>query len=146
MALSSRIEDMIRRLRWAALCVLVCTAFFTAGLLAQEDTGLLCVAPGAEQFSCASGNVTLKVDARKPVPWPKKKSMSLTGFDLGASHRVVLLCDGKPKESFKFRFSELPFERAAAKKDKACLYVNDLHGWVQLMPLEKLTSWCSCKQ
>lgn len=161
MAVSNRIHYMIYTLRWVALCILVSTAFLyvTTRLLAQEGSGLLCVAPlpkpvcsadgclsGAQGFSCASGNASVKVDSRKPVPLPKEESMSLTGLALTANHRVVLLCDGKPKESFKFRFSELPFERASAKKDKACLFVNDLYGWVQLMPLVKPTPWCKCKQ
>ena len=112
---------------------------------------ILCVAPfpkpvckgdvclsGAQGFSCASGNVTLKIDARKPVPWPKEQSLSLAGLALDVSHRVVLLCDGKARESFKFRFSEF-------KKNKACLSVNDLYGWVQLWDLDKHAPWCKCK-
>jgi hypothetical protein len=140
MAVSDRIHYMICRLLLDALCVLVCTAFLSVStrLLAQGGSGMICVAPypkpvcsgdvclsGAQGFYCASGNVTLEVDSRKPVPWPKQESMSLAGLALDVSHRVVLLCDGKPKESFKFRFSEL-------KRNKACLSVNELYGWVQL--------------
>jgi len=51
----------------------------------------------------------------------------------------VLLCDGKAKESFKFRFSEF-------KKNKACLSVNDLYGRVQLWELDKHALWCKCKE
>ena len=153
-AVSDRIYYMIRRLRLAALSVLACTAFLSVStsLLAQEGSGILCVAPfpkpvcegnvcfsGAEGFSCASGNVTLKIDAHKPVPWPKEESLSLTGLALDVSHRVVLLCDGKAKESFKFRFSEF-------KKNKACLSVNEFYGWVQLWELDKHAPWCKCKE
>ena len=160
MAVSNRIRYMLYKLRWVALCILVSTAFLnlSTGLIAQEGSGMLCVAPlpkpvcsadvclsGAEGFSCASGNASVKVDSRKPMPLPKKESMSLSGLELNASHRVVLLCNGKPNQSFRFRFSELPFEHASAKKDKACLFVNDLYGWVQLMPLVKPTPWCKCK-
>jgi hypothetical protein len=141
------------RVRWRKRWGL-CTAFLSVstGLLAQEGSGMLCVAPfpkpvcsgdlclsGAQGFSCASGNVSLKVDSRKPVPWPRNESMSLTGLALDATHRVVLLCDGKPKQSFKLRFSEF-------KKNKACLSVNELYGWVQLWDLDKHSPWCKCKQ
>jgi hypothetical protein len=92
---TSRIHHMIRRLRWAALCVLVWTAFlsFSTGLLGQEGSGMPCVAPFpkpvcsnsgdvclAQGFSCTSGKVSLKVDSRKAMPWPKKESMRLTGY------------------------------------------------------------------
>ena len=150
---SDRILYMIRRLRLPALCILVGTALLSVstGLFAQEDSGMICVAPypkpvgsgdaclsGAQGFSCASGNVTLKVDSRKPVPWPEETSMSLAELALDRRHRIVLLCDGKPKESFKFRFSEL-------RKNKACLSVNELYGWVQLWDLDKHAPWCQCR-
>lgn len=137
----------------AAVSVLLTLLWASSGLLAQHDSGMLCVAPfpkpvcsasgdiclsGAQGFSCASGNVSLKVDSRKAVSWPKKKSMSLAGLGLDERHRVVLLCDGKPQQSFKFRFSEL-------KNNKACLFVNDLYGWVQLWDLDQHTPWCKCR-
>jgi hypothetical protein len=137
-----------------ALLVLLAVLSVSSCLLAQQGSGMLCVAPfpkpvcsasgdvclsGAQGFSCASGNVSLKVDSRKAVPWPKKESMSLTGLALDGSHRAVLLCDGKPQQSFKLRFSEF-------KKNKACLSVNDLYGWVQLWELDRHAPWCKCKE
>jgi hypothetical protein len=88
MAVSNRIHCMIYTLRGVALCILVSTAFLyvTTPLLAQEGSGMLCVAPlpkpvcsadvclsGAQGFSCASGNASVKVDSRKPVPFAKKR-------------------------------------------------------------------------
>lgn len=137
-----------------ALLVLSAVLSVSSCLLAQQGSGMLCVAPfpkpvcsasgdvclsGAQGFSCASGNVSLKVDSRKAVPWPKKGSMSLTGLALDGSHRVVLLCDGKPQQSFKLRLSEF-------KNNKACLSVNDLYGWVQLWELDRHAPWCKCKE
>src|SRR5690349_16384585 len=47
MAVSNRIHCMIYTLRGVALCILVSTAFLyaTTPLLAQEGSGMLCVAP-----------------------------------------------------------------------------------------------------
>jgi len=140
---------MICGLRCSAFCTLVCTAFLiSTGLPDQEGSGMLCVAPLPTPVCsgevCFSGDpctgrttLSLSVDSVKPMPWPRRESMSLTGLDLDASHRVVLLCDGKPNQSFKFRFSEL-------KKNKACLFINDLYGTVQLWEFDRHAPWCKC--
>jgi hypothetical protein len=153
-AVSSRIHHMIHMLRSFSVCLLICTGLLSVStvLVAQEDAGLLCVAPfpkpickgdvclsGAQGFSCASGDVSLKVDSRKPVPWPKEQSMSLTGLAIDTPHRVAILCDSKPIQSFKLHFSDF-------KSNKACLSVNELYGWVQLWELDKHAPWCKCKQ
>jgi hypothetical protein len=49
----------------------------------------------------------------------------------------MVLCDGKPKQSFIFSFS-------AYKGHKLCLFFNDLYWTVQLWDDEK-TPWCKCK-
>ena len=154
MVFSIRIHYMIHTLRRLASCILVCTAFLSVatGLLAQEGSGMLCVAPypkpvcsgglclsGAQGFSCASGNASLKLDSGEPMPWPRNESMSLSGLALNTKHRVVVLCDGKPNQSFKIRFSDF-------KKNKACLSINDLYGWVQLWDLDRHAPWCKCKE
>jgi hypothetical protein len=114
---------------------------------------MICVAPfpmpvcsadgfcmsGAQGFRCESGKVSLKVDTRKAVLWPKRESLSLRDLEPEAEHRVVLLCDGKARQSFKFRFGEF-------KRNRACLFVNDLYGWVQLWDLDKRAPWCKCRE
>jgi hypothetical protein len=112
---------------------MICVAPFPKPVCSGE----MCLS-GDPEISCASDNASLKVDLRNSMPWPRTESIRLTGLDLAASHRVVLLCDGKPKQSFKFRFSEL-------KKNKACLFVNDLYGTLQLWELDKHAPWCKCK-
>ena len=137
-----------------ALSVFLTVLTASTWLLAQHGSGMVCVAAfpkpvcsvsediclsGAQGFSCASGDVSLKVDSRKAVPWPRKESMSVTGLALDKNHRVALLCDSKPKQSFKFRFSEV-------KNNEACVFVNDLYGTVQLWSLDKHAPWCKCKE
>ncbi len=149
----SRMLDDWRTMNSAQLVFLAVLSLSTC-LLAQQDSGMLCVAPfpkpvcsasggvclsGAQGFSCSSGKVSLKVDSRKAVSWPKKGSMSLAGLALDGSHRVVVSCDGKRQQSFKLRFSEF-------KNNKACLSVNDLYGWVQLWELDRHAPWCQCKE
>jgi hypothetical protein len=112
---------------------------------------MLCVAPLPKPVCsgdalCFSGDpctgrktLALTVDSLKPMPWPTRESLSLNGLDLEASHRVVLLCDGKPKQSFKFRFSEL-------KRNKACLFMNDLYATPQLWQLDRHAPFCKCNE
>ncbi len=122
-----------------------------AGLSAQQNSGLICVAPypepvcsggvcryGDPELICASDNVSLKVDSREAIPWPKKDSISVDGLALDGTHRVVVLCDGKPQQSFRFRFSEF-------KNNKACLWMNDLYRTVQLWELDRHAPSCKCK-
>jgi hypothetical protein len=113
----------------------------------QVETGTICVSPvpepidgrrgaGPQAVDCAPDKYSLKIDSRQPISWPLKESIKLTGLDLSARHRVVVLCDGKPRQSFTFRFS--------GKETKLCLFLNDLYWTVQLWP-DKRTPWCKCK-
>lgn len=118
----------------------------------QQASGQICVAPypepicgvdgcltGYPEFSCTTDNVSLKIDSRKPVPWPKKGCMKVDGLATNVSHRVTLLCEnGKPQQSFKFRFSQF-------KTNNVCLWVNDLYRSLQLWGLDEEGPWCKCK-
>ena len=116
-------------------------------LVAQEKSGAICVAPiphrppstaATPELFCRSGNFSLRIDSQNVITWPKDKSISVTGLDLNGSHRVVVLCDGKPHQTFKFRFSEY---RVA----KACLFLNDLYWTAQLWEPEQ-APWCKCNR
>ena len=53
------------------------------------------------------------------MTWPTKDGIHID-LDVSATHRVVVFCNGKPQQSFKFRFAEF-------KSAKLCLFLNDLY-------------------
>lgn len=63
--------------------------------------------------------------------------MSLTGLDLKLRHRMVVFCEGKRQQSFRFHLSDY-------KTGKACLFLNDLYLTAQLWE-PKEAPWCKCK-
>ena len=65
--------------------------------------------------------------------WPTKESVKIDGLAIPGGHRVVVLCGGKPQQSFWFRFSE-------SETPELCLFLNDLYKTAQLW---KLRSECS---
>ena len=114
----------------------------------QEATGSICVAPvpepvdgrrgaGPQTVVCDAEKYSLKIDSGKPISWPAKESVKIDGFDLAARHRVVVLCNNKPAQTFTFRFSEY-------REKKLCLFLNDLYWTVQLWP-DKRCPWCKCE-
>jgi hypothetical protein len=126
----------------AIVAVLLC---ISTALVAQDISGAICVAPipheppstaGTPELICKSGSFSFRIDSQKPVAWPKDKSTSVTGLDLKGSHRIVVLRDGEPQQSFKFRPSEY-------KTGKACLFLNDLYWTAQLWE-PKQAPWCKC--
>jgi hypothetical protein len=113
-----------------------------------DASGSICVAPlpqpvnglrgaGPETVVCDLDKYALKVDQQKAVPWPLKESVKIAGLDMAARHRLVILCGGKPRQSFTFRFSDF-------QGPKLCLFLNDLYWTVQLWQ-DKRTPWCKCK-
>jgi len=111
---------------------------------AQTLEGTVCVAPvpveppttSAPGLGC-SGNLSLKIDDQKGVPWPHRESMQIEHLDLAQRHRVTVLCDGKPQQSFRFRFSEF-------KTKELCLFINDFYQTVQLWE-PRQSPWCKCR-
>ena len=123
------------------IVVLLCSAFS-----AESELGSVCVAPVPEEptpysgppgLLCESEKLSLRVDTLQPVPWPIKESVKIDGLDLTARHRVVIYCDGKPQQSFRFHFSEF-------KTRKLCLFINDLYKTAQLWE-SKQSPWCKCR-
>ena len=111
-------------------------------LLAQAQSGAICVRParvdaerGPAVNACMSGNFSLRIDGGPVKPWSKTKAVRITDLDMAAKHRVTVYCDGKPHQSFAFRFSEF-------KSTELCLFVNDLYHTANLWERSPL---CKCK-
>ena len=111
---------------------------------AQQPQGVLCIAPlpsdwstSAPNLACPSGNLSLQIDTRKREGWPKKDSVKIAPLDATNPHRIVISCDGRPQQSFSFRFAEL-------KTNDLCLFINDLYKTAQLWETPK-APWCRCK-
>src|SRR5262249_18851918 len=124
-----------------ALGVLVCLSGF-----AGTQPGSVCVAPipeeppstaGTPELFCHSGKLSLKIDGLPAMPWPHKDSLQFASLNPSRTHKVLVLCDGKPQQSFRFRFSEY-------KGDELCLFVNDLYQTAQLWEAKR-SPWCRCK-
>jgi hypothetical protein len=124
-----------------ALSVLVCMTGF-----AGTQPGSLCVAPipeeppstaGTPELFCHSGKLSLRIDGLPAVQWPQKDSFKFASLDFNRTHKVVVLCDGKAQQSFRFRFSEY-------KSNELCLFVNDLYQTAQLWEAKR-SPWCRCK-
>jgi len=114
--------------------------------MAQEAQGLVCVAPRAKEPPtmsspdippCPSDNLLIKVDDKDPFEWSRTESIALSPLDATQRHRVTILCDKKPQQSFTFRFSEF-------ENPNLCLLLNDMYQTVQLWE-RKRAPWCKCK-
>jgi hypothetical protein len=77
------------------------------------------------------------IDNLPAIVWPHEEGVKIDNLALADRHRGVILCDGKPQQSFKFRFSEF-------KTAKLCLALSDLYGWAQLWDAKR-SPWCKCK-
>jgi hypothetical protein len=110
---------------------------------AEPETGSVCVAPAFEKsdprsapgLSCGAGKLSLQIDS-KAMNWPINESSGVDRLALTTRHRVVVLCDAKPQQSFTFRFSDY-------KSAKLCLFLNDLYKTVQLKDVRSCP-WCKC--
>jgi hypothetical protein len=80
----------------------------------------------------------MKIDSQQPMAWPIKENVKIEALDVTVTHRVVVFCDGKPQQSFKFRFSEF-------KTSELCLFINDMYKTAQLWD-SKGAPWCKCKK
>ena len=107
--------------------------------------GAVCVAPlpswppetsAPDVPQCGSGNFSIKIDDRAPVDWPRKESAKLDPLDVSPRHRVIILCDKRPNQSFTFRFS-------AYDEPNLCLFMNDFYSTFQLWE-RKRAPWCKC--
>jgi hypothetical protein len=129
------------RTRWVALLTALVVNSVSS---AESEFGSVCIAPvlekpdprSAPSLFCDSEKLSLKIDA-KAMPWPIKESVRIAALDAAARHAVVILCDGKPQQSFAFRFSEY-------KASELCLFLNSLYKTAQLWEVKRCP-WCNCK-
>ena len=82
-------------------------------VVAQATSPTLCIAPnsGAKPERCApglcdGGDLSVRLDDRPRIDWPKDRNVAVTDLDGAIQHRVVLYRAGKAQQSFKFRFSD----------------------------------------
>jgi hypothetical protein len=123
-----------------AIAYLILIIQLPALSFAQSDQGSLCIVPNSEEpptrFSPGQNynpaTLVIKIDKRKAVPWPHKNSLKINGLNLSERHLFVVISDGKPLQSFWFRFAHY-------KSAELCASFDGYQG-VQLG--EK---WCRCK-
>jgi hypothetical protein len=80
--------------------------------------------------------LTVRIDDRKPLPWPHKEPIRIENIGLDGRHLLVLTSDGKRIQSLWFRFSQY-------KDVKLCLAFDGYQG-VQLED-KRTALWCKCK-
>jgi len=114
------------------------------GASADSHSGSVCIAPvpetvdgrSAPGMACGLDKLSLKIDG-KAMAWSTKESVKIEDLDVNVRHRVVVFCDGKPQQSFGFRFSDF-------KTADLCLFLNDLYRTVQLSEVKRCP-WCKCR-
>ena len=134
-------EKMLRSVANAILATLL----WSSALAADSQHGLICIAPilkeppttSAPYLECPPGKFSLKLDDRQPIPWSSKSSIKIDDLDLATRHRMAVFCNGKPHQSFRFRFSEF-------KSKELCLFLKDLYQTAQLWEAKR-TPWCKCQ-
>ena len=77
---------------------------------ADAKEGMLCVIPDppgcCRMITVPFDLKTLmfRIDNREKTPWPQKTGLKIEGLSLAEKHLVVVYSDGKPIQSFRFRF------------------------------------------
>jgi hypothetical protein len=78
----------------------------------------------------------VRIDNRQAVLWPHKASLKIEGLDTTQRHLFVELSDGKPLQSFWFRFADF-------KSTELCFYF-DGYLMVQVKAARDARQ-CKCK-
>src|SRR5579864_6072064 len=105
---------------WIFLMVVVLIHGDASG---EADLGSVCVAPmlwepqtgpgprlSAPGVYCDPTQISLRIDEHV-IPSPIKQSVRLAELDLTLRHRVTVICDHKPQQSFVFRFSDFKMKQ-----------------------------------
>jgi len=106
----------------------------------EQGYGFLTVKPVPSAWSkmvspgmyCDSDKLSVRIDRRSAMGWPRKEEVNIDGLDLNERHLVAILCDGKPLQSFKFRFSEFRNNKLCLTYDVyqgPQLFDRTQHGW-----------------
>jgi len=127
----------------------------TFGRMAGAGSGSVCIAPVLEKpilgsapgLFCESQKLSLRIDTHETVPWPVipelhenyqiGNGLKIDALGTATRHRVVVFCNGKPQQSFTFRFSDF-------ESGQLCLFLNDLYKTAQLWEAKRCP-WCKCK-
>jgi hypothetical protein len=129
------------------IVILSAVLLLSSTLNAETGSGSICISPVPKKaantaalpdFFCDSPKLSVKIDAKEPLAWPMSENQKVEDLDVTATHRIVVLCNGKPQQSFKFRFSEYTTK-------ELCLFINDLYKTVQLWESKK-SPWCKCRK
>ena len=127
-ARSSNMDDVLESAASALLiALLACTV-----MSGQAPRGTVCVAPNSTErprLISPGGDynpatLSVKIDKGQLVLWPHKESIRISDLELNKRHFVTVVSDGKPIQSFWFRFSEY-------KSGELCLAFDGYQG-VQL--------------
>jgi hypothetical protein len=110
----------------------------------HNETGTVCVLPNSPEpptrFSRGGeynpATLTISIDKQPPVAWPHKRTVKIENLTLSDRHLIVLRSDGKPIQSFRFRFS-------GYKDTLLCVYYDGYQG-VQFGDKYN-TFWCKCR-
>jgi hypothetical protein len=131
----------VRAVSALLLCIAVCPA-----LAAQPQSGSVCVAPNPrnpwqiDQVGNGYNPAALmfRIDRRSPIRWPRKACAKIGDLDLKEPHLITIMSDGKPYQSFHFRFSEY-------KTTQLCLLFDGI-GLPELKDDTRYTPLCTCKE
>ena len=85
-------------------------------------------------MQCSSANFSFRIDDGPVQKWPRGQPVRAGGLDVAVRHRIRTYCDGKPHQSFSFRYSDY-------KSTELCLFLNDLYFTPQLW---ERTPICKC--
>src|ERR1700681_2483225 len=117
----------IRAVRSAIIAAALLSGMLS-GQTREPASRSVCIAPvlkvpdgrSAPGLFCESAKLSLKIDTQQTMPWPKENGVKAENLDPVVRHRVVVFCNGKPQQSFTFRFSDF-------KTSQLCLFLNDLY-------------------
>jgi hypothetical protein len=99
---------------------------------------ILATAPPSSGGFCDAPKLSLKIDSRPAIPWPRRETLHLSDLDPARSHLIVAVCSGKPIQSFKFRFAKF-------KSGRVCLTFEEemFDGYAGLRLWDaKHAPWC----
>src|SRR6202035_2768883 len=111
---------------------------------ARSPSASICVAPTSlkrpPRFSPGQAynpqTLSVKVDKRQALPWPHKESLKIDGLSEQGLHLFIVISDGKPLQSFRFRFSEF-------RSRNLCFSFDGYQG-IQVEEDDN-HPWCKCK-
>jgi hypothetical protein len=108
-------------------------------LSSQDKARSLCVAPlplataltaATPDLGCSISKLWVHFDGGERIPSPYDRCRRVESLAVDVPRKVVVSCDRKPQQSFKFRF-------ATYRLKQPCLFLNDFYNTVQLWDSKK---------